>query len=78
MVDKIEMSLDEIIKKTRASKRGRGGRRNPPRGNNFRGPARTGRGVQRGRNRGGISRPQSLPFTKVSLISHQLHMEAFP
>ncbi|XP_026473010.1 THO complex subunit 4-like isoform X2 [Ctenocephalides felis] len=80
MVDKIEMSLDEIIKKSKASKRGRGSgggggarRSNPQRSNSFRGSNRNSRGVQRGRNRGGIARPQNLPFSKGDVNSAWKH-----
>ncbi|XP_012273223.1 THO complex subunit 4 isoform X2 [Orussus abietinus] len=65
MVDKIEMSLDDIIKqnkstRTRGSRRGRGG----PARRGVRGSPRPGGGVMRGRNRGGIAR-NSLPYTRV-------------
>lgn len=68
MVDKIEMSLDDIIKQTKGSRarggnrRGRGTGNSPRRG--ARRAQRVGGGVMRGRNRGGIAR-SSLPYTRV-------------
>lgn len=69
MVDKIEMSLDDIIKQTKGG-RARGGIRrvrgtgtSPRRG--ARRPQRVGSGIMRGRNRGGIAR-NSIPYTRVS------------
>jgi len=69
MVDKIEMSLDDIIKQTKGSRtRGGGGRRGRGAGSSPRRGARrvqrTSGGVMRGRNRGGIAR-SSLPYTRV-------------
>lgn len=68
MVDKIEMSLDDIIKQTKGSRARGGGRRGRGAGNSPRRGARrsqrVGGGVMRGRNRGGIAR-SSLPYTRV-------------
>lgn len=75
MVDKIEMSLDEIIKQTKGVRvRGGGGRRGRGAGSSpRRGARRTqrpGGGVMRGRNRGGITRA-SLPYTRVRTLRHR-------
>ena len=68
MVDKIEMSLDDIIKQNKGSRSRPGGRRGRGAGNlprRTRGTQRPGGGVMRGRNRGGIAR-KALPYTRVS------------
>lgn len=75
MVDKIDMSLDDIIKSSKGKRGtgrrgGRGGNRaggQQRRGGNFRrGTTRSGPGgVMRGRSRGGISRPK---FSRVCNI----------
>lgn len=83
MVDKIEMSLDDIIKQTKGSRaRGGGGggsgsgRRSRGAGNSPRRGARrsqrVGGGVIRGRNRGGIVR-SSLPYTRGDVNSAWKH-----
>lgn len=76
MVDKIEMSLDDIIKQTKGSRarggnrRGRGAGNSPRRG--ARRTQRVGGGVMRGRNRGGIAR-SSLPYTRGDVNSAWKH-----
>lgn len=83
MVDKIEMSLDDIIKQTKGSRtrgggggggggsrRGRGAGSSPRRG--ARRVQRTSGGIMRGRNRGGIVR-SSLPYTRGDVNSAWKH-----
>ncbi|KAG5311477.1 RNA and export factor-binding protein 2 [Trachymyrmex septentrionalis] len=80
MVDKIEMSLDDIIKQTKGSRarggggasgrRGRGAGSSPRRG--ARRVQRASGGVMRGRNRGGIAR-SSLPYTRGDVNSAWKH-----
>ncbi|XP_072750368.1 THO complex subunit 4 [Anoplolepis gracilipes] len=76
MVDKIEMSLDDIIKQTKGSRARGGGRRGRGAGNSprrgARRPQRVGGGVMRGRNRGGIAR-SSLPYTRGDVNSAWKH-----
>ncbi|KZC07569.1 PREDICTED: THO complex subunit 4 [Dufourea novaeangliae] len=77
MVDKIEMSLDDIIKQNKGTRpRGGGGRRGRGAGNSprrgARRPQRVSGGVMRGRNRGGITR-SSLPYTRGDVNSAWKH-----
>ncbi|XP_015595835.1 THO complex subunit 4 [Cephus cinctus] len=76
MVDKIEMSLDDIIKQNKGNRtrggprRGRGAGTSPRRG--IRGATRAGGGVMRGRNRGGITR-SSAAYTRGDVNSAWKH-----
>ncbi|XP_063973398.1 THO complex subunit 4 isoform X2 [Diachasmimorpha longicaudata] len=79
MVDKIEMSLDDIIKqnkggRTRGTTGGRRGRGNATGASPRRGARgqRVGGGVMRGRNRGGIAR-SSAPYTRGDVNSAWKH-----
>ncbi|KAK0170684.1 hypothetical protein PV328_008506 [Microctonus aethiopoides] len=77
MVDKIEMSLDDIIKQNKGGRtrgtgrRGRGVAGTSPR-RGARGAQRTGGGVMRGRNRGGIARA-SASYTRGDVNSAWKH-----